>query len=525
MVKDDGSSAIPLPAMELALRFFRDPAALRAWGMMSATLPEGAGEVIRLAGAKEESLCAAAEVYQSDAVEIGEAARFFLQQVLLEPGADHYRVLGVSPDADNEQVRRQHRLLMRLFHPDRHAGKECWTDSYATRVNEAYNVLRRPEARKRYHETWVGAAATHHSAAAVGRPIPTGANLPTDPAPAAYLRSTPRPRSPSSEPWVHRNRKGLIAAVTVLLIVLLLTLNSIREDDVFSVEPVGTGGGREVNRQPVAGPRAGLPQAPGEDGTGASTVVDVDDRDFPLAIQDDDISPIEGALPRPLMDEPNEVPLTVIPKPRDAGMGVDEYPHTPLVIPPSRRVDVPPPKSAMARADGDTKRSSSPVGAGERAGSGPPAAHGTHAPTTPDAVTEHLDLALTHREAAADVFSEPALMALLGHLVGSYQQGDLAAFIGLFSASASTSDEATRHEIEREYRSLFSSTQMRSLQVSGLNWRSDPGGARGEGFMVLQLWRTGGSNVERYEGRFSVDITHEQRQLMIAGLFYDLERM
>lgn len=513
---------------------------------MSATLPEGVGEVIRLAGAKEESLRTAADLYQSDVMEIGEAARFFLQQVLLDPDADHYRLLGVNPEADNEQIRRQHRLLMRLFHPDRHAGKECWTDSYATRVNEAYNVLRRPEARKRYHETWINAAVTQRNAAAEGRPAPTDAKLPPEPAAAAYLRSASRPRSQVSKPWLYRYRSGLAAAVTVLLIVLLVALNAAREDEVFRVDSVGAGGGRGGNQRPVSDRRSGLTQAPGEAGAVTPTAVDVVGRDSPLAAQDGNINPIAEALSEPSMEQPEELRSTLIPKPRDAGVG--GYPHVPLTIPPSRRVDVPPPKSVVAMSAGDVGRPGSLVGAGQRVDSDSAVAHDAHPPATPgirrsEGVAGHVDPAPAastrsnpatdqsvepapaHHQDATDLFSEPALMALLGHLVGSYQQGDLAAFVGLFSASASTSDEATRYEIEREYRSLFSSTQMRSLQVSGLNWRTDRSGARGEGFMVLQLWRTGGSNVERYEGRFSVDITHEKRQLLIAGLFYDLERM
>ena len=124
-----------------------------------------------------------------------------------------------------------------------------------------------------------------------------------------------------------------------------------------------------------------------------------------------------------------------------------------------------------------------------------------------------------------EAYSDMALMALIGHLVRSYQQGDLGSFIGLFAIQARTSDEASRDQIEAEYRHLFSTTRARSLQVSDLRWRADPVGATGDGYMVLQIRRASGGTTERYEGRFSVNITHERQQLRISGLYYDLDRM
>jgi hypothetical protein len=81
---------------------------------------------------------------------IEEAARFFVRQVLLAPGADHYRVLGLSRSAGAPTVREHYHLLVRLFHPDRSGDEDELDTPLTARINDAYNTLRDPDARRRY---------------------------------------------------------------------------------------------------------------------------------------------------------------------------------------------------------------------------------------------------------------------------------------------------------------------------------------------------------------------------------------
>lgn len=73
---------------------------------------------------------------------------------------DYYRILGVPRTASQEEIKRQYRELARQHHPDvaKHTpgSEEKFKD-----INEAYEVLRDPEKRKRYDMmgfTWDGAA-------------------------------------------------------------------------------------------------------------------------------------------------------------------------------------------------------------------------------------------------------------------------------------------------------------------------------------------------------------------------------
>ena len=61
---------------------------------------------------------------------------------------DYYQILGVSRDADAAAIKKAFRELARKYHPD--VSKESDATERFTEINEAYEVLKDPEKRKRY---------------------------------------------------------------------------------------------------------------------------------------------------------------------------------------------------------------------------------------------------------------------------------------------------------------------------------------------------------------------------------------
>jgi curved DNA-binding protein len=61
---------------------------------------------------------------------------------------DYYETLGVSRDASKEEIQKAFRKLARRYHPDVSSSKEG--EEKFKQINEAYEVLRDPEKRKRY---------------------------------------------------------------------------------------------------------------------------------------------------------------------------------------------------------------------------------------------------------------------------------------------------------------------------------------------------------------------------------------
>jgi molecular chaperone DnaJ len=61
---------------------------------------------------------------------------------------DYYEMLGVSRDADKEEIKRAYRRLARKYHPD--VNKEDGAEERFKEINRAYEVLSEPETRARY---------------------------------------------------------------------------------------------------------------------------------------------------------------------------------------------------------------------------------------------------------------------------------------------------------------------------------------------------------------------------------------
>jgi molecular chaperone DnaJ len=73
---------------------------------------------------------------------------------------DYYEILGVSRDADKEEIKRAYRRLARKYHPD--VNKEEGAEERFKEINRAYEILSEPETRSRYDrfgEAGVGSAA------------------------------------------------------------------------------------------------------------------------------------------------------------------------------------------------------------------------------------------------------------------------------------------------------------------------------------------------------------------------------
>ena len=144
-------------ALECALALRRAP--LMAPSMRSRPLPPDIGWAIDIAAGSTVEAARAAAMSGEEPGVLREAMRFYLQQVLLFPEADAYRVLGVAPDAPIEEIRGHHRSLQRWLHPDR--SRNRWEAVYATRVNQAWTQLRTEQARARYDANLqVGAAGS-----------------------------------------------------------------------------------------------------------------------------------------------------------------------------------------------------------------------------------------------------------------------------------------------------------------------------------------------------------------------------
>lgn len=148
-------------AVQLALAMHREPG--RTAELRERGLPDDVGLLIRVAAGESGALDACAESTGYPPEHLLDASVFYLQQVLFAPGADPYQVLGVAPDAPQEQLREHYRWLIRWLHPDRNT--DGWEAVYADRVNAAWQQVK-TEARRAEYD----AQGSHASTALV--PVP-----------------------------------------------------------------------------------------------------------------------------------------------------------------------------------------------------------------------------------------------------------------------------------------------------------------------------------------------------------------
>jgi len=111
-------------------------------------LPENVHVLLLIAVGDETEMQNAVQVTKHPKETIKQAAISFIENILLYPGADSYRVLGTNPDASSDALRRNMALMVRYLHPDISHNDN---PALVTRVTTAWNDLKTPEKRATYN--------------------------------------------------------------------------------------------------------------------------------------------------------------------------------------------------------------------------------------------------------------------------------------------------------------------------------------------------------------------------------------
>jgi hypothetical protein len=133
-------------ALRLALELLHVPWRVRL--VRDQPLPEGVPLLLRIASGDADSEQAAVAAMGRPGEVIKQAATFFIEQILLAPGADSYRMLGASPATGSGELRQNMALLMRWLHPD--IADKGEQSIFAARISAAWNDLKTPDRRTVY---------------------------------------------------------------------------------------------------------------------------------------------------------------------------------------------------------------------------------------------------------------------------------------------------------------------------------------------------------------------------------------
>jgi hypothetical protein len=183
--------------LDVAIGLLHLPSRVRT--LRAGDLPSDLELLLRVVAGDDRALADALRSADVSEQTVLAAASFYIEQVLLHPGADSYRVLGANPDATTEKLRRHMALLLRWLHPDREGSGARAV--FVGRVTEAWNNLKTAERRAVYdakRECSIGGgsagAPMRPSAATSARSATPGANgrLRRFDAGVSRRRSTPR---------------------------------------------------------------------------------------------------------------------------------------------------------------------------------------------------------------------------------------------------------------------------------------------------------------------------------------------
>ncbi len=122
----------------------------------SSRLPEGVTFLLEIAAGDAHALSRASQLTGRTEATLQKAAGFFIEQVLLHPGGDSYRILGSDRGTSLSELRRNMALIMRWLHPDvasdaSSASNLLGKSLFASRITQAWETIKTDERRKAYN--------------------------------------------------------------------------------------------------------------------------------------------------------------------------------------------------------------------------------------------------------------------------------------------------------------------------------------------------------------------------------------
>lgn len=133
-------------AIRVAIELLHVPSRVRI--ARTEPLPGGMDLLLRIAAGEGEAEMTAMISTGRPRDLLRQAAVFFIEQVLLWPNSDSYRVLGADSQASGGELRRNMALLVKWLHPDQNPQGQ--RSIFASRVIRAWDDLKTPERRANY---------------------------------------------------------------------------------------------------------------------------------------------------------------------------------------------------------------------------------------------------------------------------------------------------------------------------------------------------------------------------------------
>lgn len=564
-----------MDTIEFALACYRAPLRYQEQLSLAAALPADFERLLWLANGSPEALAEAVRHTGAKPGELCEAARFCIQQLCFARDASPHRLLGVEPGSSPERIKDHHRLLMRLFHPDRSAGGENWTDHYAARVNEAYRLLLRPRPYPRKQGN-AGAAASWQAASESSGRAMVPHNAATGAPWSEAWRMPPPIAAGRGKSWTttasRQRLPGMVLSGTALLACLMVwVLYASRPMPIANAgRPSQAQAVETVVESSAALPEASTPTG-GSERSAINTLLVAPDWQVlgqREAQAEHQVARVQAER-RQLQEErqarlaANEVLLARLRQERadqEARLRVEQASAEQAWV---ERRAVEQHKLERLRLDQErverlaTERLAAEqqrleslraeqvqaehqlealrrerVKARERVQDVSPPID----PSMPRVERLWFQQALLERQQAeqgnqaeqqqarvARDLTLPDLERLVGLYIGSYERGDLGGLMDLFATHARVNGGQGLDQLRRDYAGFFATTRERRISLHNLRWARRGPDASGAARYELHAVKGIGLTRERYQGTIQFDVQKRDGQVRIVGFHYDIQ--
>ncbi len=478
--------------LSLALAFYRNPARYR--DSLRARVAHGGDNF---------SLLRTAAGSNSVDQELREAALFAIEQAFFVRGATHYQIMGLSSEATGEQIKAHHRLLMRIFHPDRSEARKAWVDAYAGRVNEAYNGLRHAELRRAYDAALAGAQRqTAYS------PQPCEQSEGTSSF-SGFSNLKARAQLEDYLLLMTGRLPQLVlgsAAVLALLFVawvyvadrpVSMVIQPLQDNtpvEMVMMEPERIpGADRIISQTPAQALEPVARQQPG--------------RHDPRDQRKREVQSILARVhPRSVALDPRKIASRqVIWVPMEREVRRQEIQLLADREEEGRQAELIGGQKEEIRLPADREKERRQVGLTADQSAGSESAAETQRPV----VRQRPGMSI------AD------LQSLVGRFVDAYNRGDLESFMALFDPDARANKLTGKSAIREDYGHIFRNTERRNLAFKGIRWQTRRGAAYGNGGFRLRVQSRDGLGVKYYVGRIRFEVATKNGGVVITGLYHN----
>ena len=486
--------------LSVCVEYYKQPAKFRGVSVDSHSL-NGMGELLQVASGSKEipDYVRIGIIENVTDSEIRDAIRLYLQNVLLCGSSDYYRRLGVSNNASMELIKAHYKHMFTLFQPDAEGQPSDWDETYTRRINQAYGTLRSVEKRQDYDHFLASRSRVakkqnysnnqlNHSDASEADRLNISEN---DSSEQSSFTTASNLKATLHEPKL---KWSLVASLSVMLFgglaAIYLYVPEVNKLIAFEEE------GGKVNETVAQTTQVAKAEPLIQKATESAELEKI-------------LEPVESIfIPKPnTLKEIASAVEETFKKNIDSGSSSDvsksltTESRTPVKQVLQARIE----RAPLAVEKGDRSDVSSGALGGEKL------AMLSSAPviSAPEVVAN---------SKALNKISNTELKSFITDFSLAYEEGNLNDLMRFFAKDAVVNDTKSKKAIKADYASLFSSTDMRVIDLHALSWDIKNQKAIGQGEFLITVLKKDAETMKNFSGTIRLEVTKSNGKVLLAGM-------